>query len=321
MFNFTNHMYVSKNLNEGYDYISNLTLFSRVLNNLAHDDRARQLSSMSVLDAVLCVDMSCTPNDADTVTQTALDIIKRNEYHPQYKVASFAALVLYEYAHEENKTLREAFCDFIIYGVFDHLYYYYVVLHTQTIEYAAQSAKNVIGIRSDVRTRHAIEDNVPDLAFLMPSVRSYEHGISTNFKWKAEEMQMMEGASFPLEAAVLGVIRSATEDVPVEDVLARVPADDSAVECERQMKRVFDAFAAAHAEDGVSWHEWMMDAVNTGLVFLLASLSNADDRKKVLEAFDTEHQALREQRAETSKRIRETNGKYQKLRASSVASS
>lgn len=266
-------MTAPRDLNEDFDYAANCDVFYDAIHALAQNEMLNQYSPGILADALLCLNVSKNVS-ADELVPRVSELLLSNEYHSQAKIATFASFVLYNYAQSTGKTLYDAYRDFLMFGIFDTLYYHYMGMHTQSVSYAVKSITNMIQLRYAIRDTHNLPCIVDErLVSMMPNLPAAEHNLQYVFSNRAQEASSKRYMS--LEIACLAIIIPLVEKANVDGILTQI--GDIAAERETRMTRIFDAFAKAHHNDGISIHDWMWNASVTGLMPLIEQAQKDND--------------------------------------------
>lgn len=288
-----NHITISDGLNTEYSYLENCNRFYNAIDMLCSQTELGQYPALVLLDALVCVDVSkLEGNGASIIADAARKILDYNRYHPQSKVLTFAASALYKYAAASNKTLREAYKDFLVYDLFDSILYHYVVLHTQPLSYVASSMQKRAKVRAEVQEKYQLDTDFPyinDLVGSMPDIKGYDPSVRSGFKRAANNLENEYGETLSIEIACLVVIKATIEDISIGNALSSIP-QDIAEDKVHLLRKAFDAFAIAHERDPLNSLVWMGDAMSSGMYSLMLYADSEEKTAAIIAAIDADNE-------------------------------
>lgn len=261
------------------------------ISELVHDSTLNQYTPATIVDAIMQVD-ACDKKESSDIVTTAKKILIENDYCEWKEILTFTCFVLFYYALNEQKTVSEAYRDFVEYDIFTALYSHYKPVHSQTLNRASTFAKNVIHARKGVRQKYGFDNtlnqNPTRYANEMSEIHVNKNMDMTNlFRSTANLISKAYGTTVPTYIACAAVFKSVIEERNVEDVMVELLPDTTSVYNERitESANIFNAFSDKMNQGGLSWKQWMWTATTCGLIPVIESVG-AD--KRVLEAIQSE---------------------------------
>lgn len=147
--------------NDSFDYLSNYKAYLSAANMLSHEKSLNRFSVTLLLEALLSINAKKVVDSDIKITQLATKLLEQTEYHNKEKVFAFQTYVLAKYAEINDKYLRDAYHDFLRFGVFDTLQRHYFIQHTQGLHYISSFVRGRIDGLQDIWNNNGfhIDDN------------------------------------------------------------------------------------------------------------------------------------------------------------------
>lgn len=251
------------------------------LNTLLQDKKLNQYMPIVLVDAILCANALLYFASSQEIALKAKEILASNEYHAQENIIVFSSLAILKYSTLTNKTMRESFKEILQFECFGELYYHYYAMHTQTIKYAAQSLLKRIIRRSAILKKHDIDvvlsEKELELVNILPNEMTSETMRVGSIREKTAEIIKSYGTSIPTFIACAVSIKSAIENIDINETVELFPIYDLLEERKAYANNILTSFLSESDEKGVVFGKWIWSTTVDG--FLPAFMRSPRDQK------------------------------------------